>query len=132
LRLGYGAFPPAIIEHLWKIKQPYNISVAAQAAGLASLADLDYLRGNVARIVAERDRLMEALSEVPYLRPYPSYANFILCRVEGRDARDLKEALAARGILIRHYNSPGLVDHVRFSVGTPEGTGRLTEELRKA
>jgi histidinol-phosphate aminotransferase len=131
LRLGYGAFPLPIIEHLWKIKQPYNISVAAQAAGLASLADLDYLRGNVARIVAERERLMEALSDVPYLRPYPSHANFILCRVVGRDARDLKETLAARGILIRHYNSPGLADHVRFSVGTPEQTERLVAELRE-
>jgi histidinol-phosphate aminotransferase len=129
LRLGYGAFPLPIIKHLWKIKQPYNISVAAQAAGLASLADLEYLRGNVDRIVAERERLMAALSVVPYLRPYPSHANFVLCRVVGRDARALKETLAARGILIRYYNSPGLADHVRFSVGTPEQTRRLAEEL---
>jgi histidinol-phosphate aminotransferase len=129
LRLGYGAFPPPIIEHLWKIKQPYNISVAAQVAGLASLADLGHLRANVTRIVAERERLAEALSEVSYLRPYPSYANFILCQVLGRDARDLKQTLAARGILIRYYSSPGLTDHVRFSVGTPEQTERLVAEL---
>ncbi len=131
LRLGYGAFPQPIIEHLWKIKQPYNVSVAAQVAGLASLADREYLGANVTRIVAERERLAEALSEFPYLRPYPSYANFILCRVMGRDARALKEALAARGVLIRHYNSPGLADHVRFSVGTPEQTERLLAELRR-
>jgi histidinol-phosphate aminotransferase len=130
LRLGYGAFPPAIIQHLWKIKQPYNVSVAAQVAGLASLADLDYLQANVARIVAERERLLEALRALPYLRPYPSRANFVLCRVVGRDARALKEALAARGILIRYYASPGLTDHVRFSVGTPEQTERLLAELR--
>jgi histidinol-phosphate aminotransferase len=131
LRLGYGAFPPAIIQHLWKIKQPYNVSVAAQVAGLASLADLDYLQANVTRIVAERERLTDALSEFPYLRPYPSRANFVLCRVVGRDARALKEALAARGILIRYYASPGLTDHVRFSVGTPESTDRVLAELKK-
>ena len=130
LRLGYGAFPPAIIQHLWKIKQPYNVSVAAQVAGLASLADLDYLRANVARIVAERERLKEALSQLPYLRPYPSYANFILCRVLGREAHTLKQALAARGILIRYYAFPGLADHVRFSVGTPEQTERVIAELK--
>jgi histidinol-phosphate aminotransferase len=131
LRLGYGAFPLSVIEHLWKIKQPYNISVAAQVTGLASLSDRDYLRSNVARIIAERERLMAALSQVPYLRPYyPSHANFILCRVVGRHARALKEALAARGILIRYYSSPGLADHVRFSVGTPEQTERLVAELR--
>jgi histidinol-phosphate aminotransferase len=131
LRLGYGAFPLSIIEHLWKIKQPYNISVAAQVAGLASLADMDYLRSNIARIVAERERLITALSQVPYLRSYPSHANFILCRVVGRDAHALKEALAARGILIRYYNSPGLADHIRFSVGTPEQTERLVAELMR-
>jgi histidinol-phosphate aminotransferase len=129
LRLGYGAFPLAIIEHLWKIKQPYNVNVAAQVAGLVSLADLDHLQANVARIVAERARLAKALGQIPYLRPYPSYANFILCRVVGREARALKEALAARGVLIRYYASPGLADHVRFSVGTPEQTERLVREL---
>ena len=131
LRLGYGAFPLVIIEHLWKIKQPYNVSVAAQVAGLASLDDRDYLQAQVARIVAERARLMQVLVEFPYLHPYPSHANFILCRVVGRDARALKERLAARGILIRYYDSPGLADHVRFSVGTPQQTERLIEELRK-
>jgi len=130
LRLGYGAFPLWIIEHLWKIKQPYNVSVAAQVAGLASLADLEYLMANVARITAERERLMAALSEFAYLRPYPSYANFILCQVVGRDAYALKDALAARGILIRYYDSPGLADHVRFSVGKPEQTDRLVVALR--
>lgn len=130
LRLGYGAFPARIIEHLWKIKQPYNVSVAAQVAGLASLADLDYLMANVARITAERERLMAALSQLAYLRPYPSYANFILCQVIGREARALKETLAERGILIRYYDSPGLADHVRFSVGKPEQTDRLAAELR--
>jgi len=131
LRLGYGAFPLPIIEHLWKIKQPYNISVAAQVAGLASLADLDYLQANVARLLAERERLMAALKQIAYLHPYPSYANFILCRVAGRDAHILRETLAERGILIRYYNSPGLADHVRFSVGTSEQTERLLAELRE-
>jgi histidinol-phosphate aminotransferase len=130
MRLGYGAFPPTIAEHLWKIKQPYNVPVATQVAGLASLADLDSLRANVARLVAERSHLAEALSEIPYLRPYPSHANFILCRVVGRDAHALKAALAAHGILVRYYDSPGLADHIRVSVGMPEHTDRLITALR--
>jgi histidinol-phosphate aminotransferase len=129
LRVGYGAFPNEIIQHLWKIKQPYNVSVAAQVAGLASLAELDYLQTHVAHIISERERLIELLSQFAYLRPYPSYANFILCRVVGRDARALKERLATRGILIRYYDSAGLTDHVRFSVGRPEHTQRLVEAL---
>jgi histidinol-phosphate aminotransferase len=131
LRLGYGAFPQEIVGHLWKIKQPYNVNVAAQVAGLASLADLDYLQVNLALLIAERERLFWALGQFPYLQPYPSHANFILCRVRGRDALALKESLAARGILIRYYASPGLSDHVRFSVGTPEQTNRLVAEMKQ-
>jgi histidinol-phosphate/aromatic aminotransferase/cobyric acid decarboxylase-like protein len=36
---------------------------------------------------------------------------------------------AARGVLIRYHNSPGLADHVRFSVGTPATTERLIVEI---
>jgi histidinol-phosphate aminotransferase len=83
LRVGYGIMHESIAAHLWKIKQPYNISVAGLLAAEASLHDVAYLRGNVARIVAERARLFAALREIPFLQPYPSHANFILCGVNG-------------------------------------------------
>ena len=131
LRVGYGAFPSRIIENLWKIKQPYNVSVAGQVAGLVSLRDRDYLWANVRRILAERERLVASLEEIPYLRPYPSHANFVLCRVVRGHARTLRDALASSGILIRYYDTPGLTDHVRFSIGGPEEMDRLISELRE-
>jgi len=130
LRLGYGAFPLTIIDHLWKIKQPYNVSLAAQVAGLASLSDVAYLQVNVDRIREERSRLAEALESISFLRPYPSQANFILCRVVGLSAKALKERLARQGVLARYYDSPGLTDHIRFSVGLPAHTDRLLYVLR--
>jgi histidinol-phosphate aminotransferase len=129
LRVGYGVFPGVLMPHLWKIKQPYNVSVAASAAALAALEDTAGLRENVARLVAERERLAMLLAGIPYLRPFPSRANFILCRVLGRDARALKLALEARGILIRYFNKPGLTDCIRVSVGRPEQTTALVEAL---
>ncbi len=130
LRIGYGVFPMPLMPHLWKIKQPYNVNVAADAAARASLADLDPLLANVRRLVEERARLAAALAAVPYLEPYPSRANFILCRVSGLDAAALKRHLAEKaGILIRYFDKPGLRDHVRISVGRPEHTDRLIEAL---
>jgi len=132
LRVGYGVFPLALMAHLWKIKQPYNVNVAADAAARASLADLPYLRANVERIIAERERLLAALRSVTYLEPYPSRANFVLCRVSGLSAAALKQRLAADyGILIRYFDKPGLRDHVRLSVGTPQQTDRLLAALRE-
>ncbi|GAB4466431.1 MAG: histidinol-phosphate transaminase [Anaerolineae bacterium] len=131
LRVGYGAFPLWLMAHLWKIKQPYNVNVAATAAALASLDDAATLMGNVARLVAERERLFRALGAFDFLHPYPSRANFVLCRVEGRDARALKEALAARGVLVRYFDKPGLRNYIRVSAGKPEHTDALVQALEE-
>lgn len=130
LRVGYGAFPLDIIEHLWKMKQPYNVNLAGQIAAQASLADCERLLYNVARLVEEREKFYGSLAQFDWLKPYPSQANFILCRVEGRSAQDVKQKLIEQGILVRYYNSPGLTDHIRISIGTPAQMARLEEALR--
>jgi len=130
LRVGYGVFPLDLMQHLWKIKQPYNLNVAADAAARVSLADLEYLQSNVRRIIGERERLMDQLSEIPFLKPYPSRSNFILCRVIGLSGDQIHSALAAEGIVIRYYNQPRLYDHIRISVGKPEQTDTLLAALR--
>jgi histidinol-phosphate aminotransferase len=130
LRVGYGIFPPWLAEQIWKIKQPYNVSVAGQAAAVASLGDHELLLGNVARLVAERERLLPLLAAVPYLEPQPSAANFILCRVVGRSARELKLSLEREGLLVRYYSSPLLRDYIRVSVGTPAQSEALLAALR--
>lgn len=131
LRVGYGLLPEWLAGQLWKIKQPYNVSVAGQEAAVASLEDRATLLGNVARIVAERGRLLALLAEIPYLRPAPSAANFILCRVVGRPAGELKLALERDGLLVRYYSSALLRDYIRVSVGTPEQSDALLAALRE-
>jgi histidinol-phosphate aminotransferase len=130
LRVGYGAFPSWLMPTLWKAKQPYNVNVAASTAALAALEDTAYLTETVSKLVTERQRLFDALSRIEWLSPYPSNANFILCRVIGHDAAQFKADLAAQhGIFIRYFNKPGLDDHIRISVGRPEQTDVLLEAL---
>jgi histidinol-phosphate aminotransferase len=137
LRLGYGIFPAWLMPELWKFKQPYNVNVAATVAGLASLHNADAMHEVIEKIRAERERLYNGLQAVPYLSPYPSNANFVLCRVEGfngagnGDAAALKQALEQRGILVRYYQKPGLDNCIRISVGRPEQTDRLLAELHR-
>ncbi len=130
LRVGYGAFPAWLLPHLWKIKQPYNVNVAASVAAIASLNDLPYLQTTVERLVAERDRLWAKLNEFAFLKPYPTHSNFILCRVIDRDAKALKQALERQGVLVRYFDKPGLQNCIRISVGKPEQTAALVEALR--
>eukprot|EP00252_Welwitschia_mirabilis_P024312 TRINITY_DN7170_c0_g1_i1.p1 TRINITY_DN7170_c0_g1~~TRINITY_DN7170_c0_g1_i1.p1 ORF type:complete len:351 (-),score=66.47 TRINITY_DN7170_c0_g1_i1:269-1321(-) len=44
LRVGYGAFPLSIVEYLWRAKQPYNVSAAAEVAACAALQNPKYLQ----------------------------------------------------------------------------------------
>jgi histidinol-phosphate aminotransferase len=131
LRVGYGAFPSWLMPTLWKAKQPYNVNVAASIAAQISLEHADELKTVVEQLKEERSRLFSALEEIPYLKPYPTQSNFILCQVRGRDASGLKTRLAKRyGIFIRYFNKPGLRDHIRISVGRPQDTDKLLEALQ--
>ena len=130
LRIGYGLFPRALMPHLWKIKQPYNVNVAADVAAQASLQDVDLLLERVRALVEQRGRLEAAFAELPFLSPYPSQANFVLNRVRGLRAEDFRDRLARAGIIVRYYNKPRLRDHIRISAGRPEQIDRLLEALR--
>jgi histidinol-phosphate aminotransferase len=138
LRVGYGAFPAWLLPLLWKAKQPYNVSVAASQAAIASLQDLDTLEAKVAALVNERERMFAALSGFTAIRPYPSRANFLLCRIARHEengaaspGQALKAGLVQRGILIRYFDKPGLQDCIRISAGKPEQTDKLLEALHE-
>ncbi|HEY8490353.1 MAG TPA: histidinol-phosphate transaminase [Dehalococcoidia bacterium] len=131
IRAGYGVMPPRIASLVMAIKPPYNLTVPAEVAVLASLADRDLLLERVRRIVAERERLFQALKEVPYLEPLPSRANFILCRVRRGDARLVRDRLQERGIFIRYFRRPLLENCIRVSVGRPEDTDALVSALHE-
>jgi len=131
LRVGYGIFPLALMQHLWKIKQPYNLNVAADAAARASLKDLPLLREHIQGMVEGRERLEQELAALPFLQPYPTHSNFVLSRVTNIPAIEIKQKLAKRGILIRYFNKPGLTDHIRISAGTSEQLDTLFTALKE-
>ncbi|MDW8060435.1 MAG: histidinol-phosphate transaminase [Thermomicrobium sp.] len=129
LRIGYGIFPPPISRALWRVKQPFNVSLAAQVAVEAALADREWLMERVERIRRERDRLYRELQRFPFLQPYPSHANFILCRVHDGLAHRLHAHLLAAAIVVRRYDDAWLRDYLRITVGTPEQSERILEAL---
>jgi histidinol-phosphate aminotransferase len=130
LRIGYGIFPEKLGQQMWKVKPPFNVSVAGLKAIEAVLDDLDFLTDAVSRVRVERGRLYRALRKLNFLEPFPSHGNYILCRVTRGDAHDLYNRLRQQGILVRSYRDPWLRDCIRISVGTPEDTTTLLRALR--
>ena len=131
LRLGYGIFPDWLMSTLWKYKQPYNVNVAASIAGLASLANPDQVKTIVEKLKAERQRLYDLLGEVHFIDAVSgSQANYVLCKVLGRGALEVKKALERQGILVRHYAKAELENYIRISVGRPDQTDALISALK--
>jgi histidinol-phosphate aminotransferase len=129
LRVGYAVASAAIAEQLWKVKDPFNVNAAGQMATAASVHDSAYLLANVRKIVLERQRLYQALGQFPFLRVYPSRANFLLCRVIQDSAHALRAHLERAGILVRLFDKPALPNAIRITVGTPEHTDRIAAAL---
>jgi histidinol-phosphate aminotransferase len=131
LRVGYGVFPTPLASLLMKVKPPYNLNLAAEAAVLASLDDAGTLMERVKALVQERQRLFEALETSALLRPLPSRGNFLLCRVAGVEARRLADRLAQRGIFVRYYDTALLQEYLRISVGLSQHTDALAKALEE-
>ncbi len=130
MRIGYGVYPQQIAEQIWKVKPPFNVSAAALQAAEASLDDIEYLHLSINRIRNETRRMRRMLGTIEYLKPYPSVANYILCKVTDGDAHDIHQRLADRGIMVRSYGGQ-LRDYLRFSTGRPEDTNRLLAALQR-
>jgi histidinol-phosphate aminotransferase len=131
LRVGYGLFPTKVADYLLRTKIPYNVNVAALVAVEESLKDIDYLKGTVQAIIDERERLFRELAKIEWLKTFPSQANFILCSVQKGEAKELKQRLEAKGILVRYFEEPRLQNCIRISVGKPEHTDAIIRALRE-
>ena len=130
LRLGYCLTADGdLLERMSACSQPWNVSVPAQAAGIAALGQQDFLDRAREIIRRERPRLKAGLEELG-CRVCPSEANYLLFR----SREDLGEILLRRGIALRscanyHGLGPGWF---RTAVRTREENERLLAAMRSA
>ena len=118
MRLGLCFARPEIIEELMKVKDSYNLSRVALAAGAAALNDAEWMRRNVERVKHTRDLSIDRLRKMGFEVP-DSSANFVLARMAGHDLEPLAHAIRQSGILVRYFPTPMLRDALRISIGTP-------------
>ncbi|MBX7099109.1 MAG: histidinol dehydrogenase [Myxococcaceae bacterium] len=130
-RCGVGLGDAEVIALLQKIRAPYPLPAPAVDAVLPLLTPEGHARAkaSVARILAERARLVQRLQALPGVdRVYPSDANFVVARV--RDAAATMRACREAGVIIRdRSHEPGLARCVRISVGTPQENDLLLKAM---
>ena len=126
IRVGYLVGHPALIAEMEKARLPFLVDRLAEAVTVEALAHPDLLAEHVATVIAERDRMFDAVAAMPGVEAVPSAANFFLFRTP-LQAAALRAALAARGVLVRDVSAyPELAPQggrpgwARVSVGAPD------------
>lgn len=130
IRLGFAFADCELISMMNKVKAPYNVNRLTSDVAIAALRNRDAVRAKVEQCKAQRQWLVDQLSELPFVRKiYPSDANFLLVRMD--NAYKVYREVAARGVVIRYRGSEiHCQDCVRITVGTPEENHRLMELLQ--
>lgn len=133
LRLGMMIGRPNVLGELEKVRLPYNINSLSQASAEFALNHYAVFDAQALLIRQERARLLDALSQLPGWRVFPSQANFILARTPKGQARALFEGLKSRGILIKCLDGahPLLADCLRFTIGSPDENHSVTAALQE-
>ncbi len=120
LRLGWAYCPPAVADVLNRVRGPFNVSTAAQAAGVAALADTSFFEAALALNERNLRALTEGLEKLG-LTVTPSVGNFVLVHFpSGKPAAAADGFLLERGIIVRRMEAYGLPGTLRVSVGTDE------------
>ncbi len=132
LRLGYLLAAPDLVTEIRKAVLPYNLNAFSQIGAEVAIEHYESELGPlVKKIISERDRMFERLSEVKGLLPTSSMANFMVVK-SATDPTRIFTDLLAHDILIRDVSSyPMLRDHFRVCVGTPDENNYLLEKIRE-
>lgn len=129
LRLGLLFGHEDLLAELTKVKDSYNVSRLAVAAGAAALEDKAWMENNVAKIRATRARVTAALREAGY-GVEDSAANFLWVDCSARGGgRAAYDRLRQGSVLVRHFAAPGLSEGIRVSIGTDEEMSQFLEVL---
>jgi histidinol-phosphate aminotransferase len=128
LRLGYAVVDPALATYLHSVQEPFNVNVAALAAGIAALEHPQHVDARREETVTCRELLVERL-RAGGLEPVPSSANFVLVPLPVADDLAVTDQVARRGLLFRPGTEFGLPGHVRITVAPAPLMERAAREL---
>jgi histidinol-phosphate aminotransferase len=129
IRVGYGWAPAAIIDAYERAREPFNVNLLAQAAGIAALDDEAHIQTTVANNTAGLRRLSELFRSVG-AKPVDSYANFAYVDL-GQPGDEFYNRLLHRGVIVRAGSHVGHPHCLRVSVGTPAEMDIFEAEFRE-
>jgi len=129
LRLGWCYAPLHVCDAINRIRGPFNVSSAAQEAGIAALADVAHVDKSIAHNETWLTWLEKEIVALG-LTVTPSAGNFLLIHFESEtQARGADAFLTSRGLILREVSAYGLPRCLRLTVGLEEANRLVVETL---
>jgi histidinol-phosphate aminotransferase len=129
MRIGWCYAPPAVVDVLNRVRGPFNVSVAAQAAAIAALAEPGWVEKGRNHNAEWRPKLAAGLAAAG-ITVWPSEGNFVLADFGAPEKAEAADAfLRKRGIIVRGVRGYGLPNCLRVTVGTAEEVHAVVEGL---
>ncbi|MDE2005929.1 MAG: histidinol-phosphate transaminase [Rhodospirillales bacterium] len=130
MRVGWAYAPEAVIDVLNRVRSPFNVSIAAQAAAIAALAEPGWVETGRDHNLRYRPILAQGL-EAAGIRVWPSEGNFVLADFATPErAKAADGFLRTRGIIVRPVGGYGLPQCLRVTVGTAEEVEAVIAAMR--
>lgn len=131
LRIGYAISNPVLIKALNDVKYSYNsytMNRPSLIMGTESVKDDEYFKETVSKVVATRERFVEAIKPLGFTCP-PSAANFVFATHKDIPAKEIFQAAKDAHIYVRYFDKPRIDNYLRISIGTDEEMDKFTEFL---
>ena len=132
-RLGFALGSEDLIADLGAVKysfNPYSVNSMTMAAGIATLEEPQVMQANCQTIIENRAYTVRELERLGFC-VLPSSANFVFARHERLGGLEVFEALRARGVLVRHFETGRLAPFNRISIGSLEQMQALVKALEE-
>lgn len=125
LRIGYTLANKQIVEHIEKVRCPFNVNSIAQNAALAALKDQDFVVKSYQMNSEGKKYLYDQFDHLGF-EYAESETNHIFVNV-GMDADTVFEKLQQLGVIIR----PFMDSFIRVTIGTPKQNEVFIEKLKE-
>lgn len=132
-RIGWGYASAEVIDVLHRIRAPFNVTTAGQAAAIAAVKDSAWVDASRTHNRKWREWLAAEVASLSNhgLRAVPSKANFILILFDGKlTAETAMKGLWDEGFATRWLPGQGLPNGLRVTIGTEEQMRAVAAKLR--
>lgn len=131
MRIGYAISNPQLIKALNDVKfsiNSYTMNGPSLCYGVEAVRDNEYFVENIEKIKKTREAAKVKLKELGFSFP-DSQANFIFATHKSVPAKVIFEKLKENNIFVRYFNTPGIDNYLRITIGTDEQMDKFFKVL---